>query len=164
MISSQPTGPAVDRIRRALLECRRNLLRDVDGLEDDLRLLEASHPAESDERGQREATIQLLDRLQERDRHEPEDIQRALGKIATGTYGWCERCRRPISLRRLEAVPESRYCIDCERTLEAAACSSVHVRDRRRPGPWERAPGARALPANDQESAEAADAPPPEAE
>jgi RNA polymerase-binding transcription factor DksA len=93
----------------------------VDGLEDDLRLVEEERPAEVETRGQGEAMVRLLDRVRERDRHELEEIQRALGKIAAGMYGACESCRGPIGVERLQATPEARRCIECEKELEAVA-------------------------------------------
>jgi DnaK suppressor protein len=110
----------IDRIRRTLLSRQRPLFDDVDGLEDDLRLVEEDRPAEPETRGQGEAMVRLLDRVRERDRHELEEIQRALGKIAAGVYGVCEGCREAIGVERLEATPEARRCIECEKGLEAA--------------------------------------------
>lgn len=40
------------------------------------------------------------------------DVERALGKMDDGTYGVCERCGKPISEARLEAMPATRLCID----------------------------------------------------
>jgi DnaK suppressor protein len=42
------------------------------------------------------------------------DVERALAKIGSGTYGTCERCGRPISIERLEALPWAVLCIDCK--------------------------------------------------
>jgi DnaK suppressor protein len=44
-----------------------------------------------------------------------EKLQRALAKLAEGSYGRCDRCGRPIAPGRLEAAPESALCIDCAR-------------------------------------------------
>jgi DnaK suppressor protein len=44
-----------------------------------------------------------------------EKLQRALAKLAEGSYGMCDRCGGPIAPARLEAVPESVLCIDCAR-------------------------------------------------
>ena len=44
-------------------------------------------------------------------------IETALKKIARGLYGVCEKCRLPIGLNRLKIVPETRYCLDCEKKL-----------------------------------------------
>ena len=42
------------------------------------------------------------------------NVDRALGHIADGTYGTCERCGQEIAVARLEARPESVFCIDCK--------------------------------------------------
>jgi DnaK suppressor protein len=39
-------------------------------------------------------------------------VEGALRKLDDGTYGVCERCGKPISEARLEAMPASRFCID----------------------------------------------------
>ena len=41
-----------------------------------------------------------------------ERIQRALGKIAEGTYGCCDVCGGEINPKRMAAMPESTRCID----------------------------------------------------
>ena len=38
----------------------------------------------------------------------------ALDRLAAGTYGICERCRAPIPLARLRAVPETKLCVTCK--------------------------------------------------
>ena len=42
------------------------------------------------------------------------DVERALGRIDSGTYGTCERCGKPIDHARLEARPWALLCIDCK--------------------------------------------------
>jgi DnaK suppressor protein len=39
-------------------------------------------------------------------------IERALAKLADGTYGLCDVCGEPINPKRLAAMPESTLCID----------------------------------------------------
>jgi DnaK suppressor protein len=43
------------------------------------------------------------------------DVERALTKMEAGTYGACERCGRPITHERLEAIPWALLCIDCKK-------------------------------------------------
>ena len=43
------------------------------------------------------------------------DINRALDKIKNGTYGQCENCEGEMDIKRLEAMPEARTCLDCEK-------------------------------------------------
>lgn len=48
-----------------------------------------------------------------RARDDLEEIESALGRMADGTYGVCEWCRRPIPFARLEALPAVRSCVAC---------------------------------------------------
>ena len=41
-------------------------------------------------------------------------IDDALRKIKDGTFGICETCSKPISQKRLLALPYTRYCIKCQ--------------------------------------------------
>jgi RNA polymerase-binding transcription factor DksA len=41
------------------------------------------------------------------------DVDAALARLASGTYGHCERCGKTISEARLEAVPTAKRCLDC---------------------------------------------------
>jgi DnaK suppressor protein len=43
-----------------------------------------------------------------------DEIDHALRKMATNTYGICENCGRLIPKARLEALPYARLCIDCK--------------------------------------------------
>lgn len=45
-------------------------------------------------------------------------IDRALERIANGTYGTCRNCGREIPVERLEALPYAELCIDCRRASE----------------------------------------------
>ncbi|WP_347355726.1 TraR/DksA family transcriptional regulator [Bdellovibrio sp.] len=57
--------------------------------------------------------------LHERDRTALYAIERALGKIADGTYGQCEACTEIINARRLQARPFTALCIDCMEEQES---------------------------------------------
>jgi RNA polymerase-binding transcription factor DksA len=43
-----------------------------------------------------------------------QEIDRALVKIANGTYGKCERCGQDIPEERLEALPHAALCVRCK--------------------------------------------------
>jgi DnaK suppressor protein len=43
------------------------------------------------------------------------DINLALEKIKKGNYGICEKCKKEIELKRLEAIPETRFCKNCKK-------------------------------------------------
>jgi DnaK suppressor protein len=62
-------------------------------------------------------TTQLLLDLQV----ELAEEEHALAKFDAGTYGFCERCGRPIPLARLRVLPEARYDVEYEEEVEAGA-------------------------------------------
>jgi RNA polymerase-binding protein DksA len=43
-----------------------------------------------------------------------EEIDRALRRMDTGSYGICERCGKKIAVARLEALPFAALCIECK--------------------------------------------------
>jgi DnaK suppressor protein len=61
----------------------------------------------SEERSQVIAVVRAL-------RSNLRDVERALTKMETGSFGICERCGLPISSERLEALPWAELCIDCK--------------------------------------------------
>jgi DnaK suppressor protein len=57
-------------------------------------------------------------RLRGREKTFLEKIDRALKKIEAGGFGICEECEEPISVKRLEARPETTLCIRCKEDQE----------------------------------------------
>jgi len=51
--------------------------------------------------------------------HLLKDIDTALNKIEKGTYGICEICGKEINKERLEALPYTLTCLDCEKSVES---------------------------------------------
>ena len=47
------------------------------------------------------------------------EVENALSKLASGTYGVCEACGRPIPIARLRVLPEARYDMEHQDELEA---------------------------------------------
>lgn len=45
-------------------------------------------------------------------------IQDALDRIEGNTYGTCANCENPIQQKRLEAVPWTQHCLQCQALLE----------------------------------------------
>ena len=45
-------------------------------------------------------------------------IVKALRRIESGDYGYCDNCGDEISIKRLQARPESRLCLECQSTKE----------------------------------------------
>jgi len=48
-------------------------------------------------------------------------LQEALSSVLEGSYGICNRCRKPIGQGRLEARPDAKFCVRCQEEIERAA-------------------------------------------
>ncbi|HEY6558225.1 MAG TPA: TraR/DksA C4-type zinc finger protein [Polyangiaceae bacterium] len=57
-------------------------------------------------------------RLRGREKVFLDKIQKALEKIDAGTFGVCDDCSEKISIKRLEARPETTLCIRCKEDQE----------------------------------------------
>ncbi|GGO81754.1 TraR/DksA family transcriptional regulator [Wenjunlia tyrosinilytica] len=44
--------------------------------------------------------------------------EHALGRLETGTYGYCESCGNPIGKARLQAFPRATLCVECKQRQE----------------------------------------------
>src|SRR5205823_13020034 len=50
-----------------------------------------------------------------------DEIGAALDRIDQRTFGRCEECQKEIPRARLQAIPYTRYCVECARKLEQHA-------------------------------------------
>ena len=67
------------------------------------------HPAElATETIERELDQSVVNHLEA----ELAELDAALTRVNSGTYGTCEGCGEPISDARLEALPAARYCVE----------------------------------------------------
>jgi DnaK suppressor protein len=104
---------------RLLLEEKRNRL-----LSEARRTLDHDMVIDSDERMDEvdQASSEYMQafsfRLRGRERFLMDKIEHALRKIGETTFGVCEECDEPISLKRLQARPEAQLCIQCKEAQE----------------------------------------------
>ena len=59
-------------------------------------------------------------RLRGREKSFLDKIEKALAKIEDGTFGNCEECGEEVTMKRLEARPETSLCIRCKEDQERA--------------------------------------------
>jgi DnaK suppressor protein len=117
----------VERARERLHQERDRLQRIRDGLTAEQGLDESErdalselsladqHPADlGTEMFEREKDLSIAERIDA----ELADVERALKRIDEGTYGMCEACGRRISKARLDARPESRFCVEDQARAE----------------------------------------------
>lgn len=69
--------------------------------------------------------------LSDRERNKIRQTDDALGRMDDGSYGVCESCGLEIAEERLEAMPFTRLCRDCQQDQEREAKSQRRVDDER---------------------------------
>lgn len=108
---------ALLRLHKTLVTRRAEILRK---LEDDLDDLGAAADGSSDaaDAAFESTGDEMASHLAELDSRELEQIDRALRRLRQGTYGMCESCSLRIPVGRLNALPYTTMCIDCQREME----------------------------------------------
>ena len=108
----------VESFRKILLKERERIIGDVRQMD------ESSKEMGTDgiqDIGDEAATIynkQILLTLNENERMRLRELDEALDRIESGTYGICEECGEPVGLKRLEVRPVAKYCVPCLTKLE----------------------------------------------
>ncbi|MBT5762749.1 MAG: TraR/DksA family transcriptional regulator [Nitrospina sp.] len=110
--------PAIHKIRERLIANRTELLkliRSSQSVERDAGDLTFSN--EIDLASSLEGR-EMIFQLSSRDRNELKLIEDTLFRITNGTYGECESCEKRISLKRLQIMPLTSLCIECQEATE----------------------------------------------
>ncbi len=95
-----------DELRRKIADDLGLAFTPDDGIND---LGETAHQVEQTE---------LHTQLAALESRELRSIEHAILTIRQGRYGKCEACQKAIPIARLQALPFSQYCIDCQRLSE----------------------------------------------
>jgi DnaK suppressor protein len=109
---------ALLRLHKTLLARRAALRKALAGELADLRTFKAESGDSADvafDAGSEEIATQLA----ELEARELSQIERALARMKQGTYGVCEVCQGKIPVARLNALPYSTTCIECQREMES---------------------------------------------
>ena len=113
----------LDRVREHLRETKARLLDEVDT--DQKAQLEGNKDEGMDAYDlaseERDREINFI--LSDRERAKIKEIDDALARLADHSYGVCEECGLDIGEERLEALPFTRVCRDCQQDREREAKS-----------------------------------------
>ena len=110
---------AVEDVRRRLArEHEQTLARLADLTADHDSVVAASLDTNADDEHDPEGTTIAFERSQigalvRHVRHHLAEVDAALARVETGSYGVCEGCGSPIGDTRLEALPAARLCVEC---------------------------------------------------
>jgi DnaK suppressor protein len=113
--------------RKDLKPVTERLTGERDALERQIAEIEARYSGEETIEagtvGEGEPETETIDRerdlsLLENARDLLDQVDRALKKVADGTYGKCARCGKSIEAARVKALPHASLCISCKRLEE----------------------------------------------
>ncbi len=91
----------------------------------DLRHVESPLDRIMDEQSIELENDDVLGALDESIRAEMARIEQTLVRLDRGEYGVCEQCGELIPATRLEALPLTTRCVDCEKERESVSRSSI---------------------------------------
>jgi DnaK suppressor protein len=110
----------LDRQKRRLTELRKQILQVRRGQSSEQDAVNAESNDEFEDDAQKLTTLELEGNLAAADDNRLSNIERALQKIADGTYGLSDSSGTPISVERLEASPEALYTLDEQKSRDVA--------------------------------------------
>jgi RNA polymerase-binding transcription factor DksA len=113
LMSAVQTKSLEQFARRALLERRSSLLALRRKTAEEAQQLYDEREPDWEDRAANVSAARGLEQLEQNERAELLIIQRALARLAEGSWGWCLACGRPISEARLRAIPEALRCAGC---------------------------------------------------
>lgn len=108
----------VESFRKVLFERRENLARDLRQATQNF-IADDEAYADSVDQASAEADKTLAMQMKNRERDMLWQIDEALRRIDSGSFGECERCDESISEARIKAFPLTTLCIDCKAELES---------------------------------------------
>jgi DnaK suppressor protein len=108
----------VETFKRKLLEMRRDLLGQVERKKLYSKEVGEDGIPDSGDVAAYSYSKEVLMGLGENERTKLRLVEEALAKIDEGTYGVCERCEEAIPVKRLDLLPFTRYCVQCQTELE----------------------------------------------
>ena len=108
----------VEAFKKRLEERQRELRTAVSRNEQDGRAADLDTAQDVADRASSSYQKEFLFHQSSNDRQLLQMMEGALSRIREGTFGECISCGNEINIKRLEAVPWTRYCIECQEKLE----------------------------------------------
>jgi DnaK suppressor protein len=117
--------------REKLLEMRRQVLREISNDLKEGREAFKDEGMDTYDLASEERDREISFILTDREREKLQAIQEALERIDDGSYGICESCESEVAEGRLEALPFTRLCVNCQAEREKEAKAARRFEDER---------------------------------
>jgi len=117
-LSKRMDKKKLDTFKKRLEERQQSLRKTVSRTEEDGRIADQDTAQDIADRAASSYTKEFLFSQSNNDRQLLQMVETALQRIREGAFGECVSCGNEINAKRLEAVPWTRYCIECQEKLE----------------------------------------------
>lgn len=108
----------LEQFKKKLETRQQELRRNVSRTEQDGRSADEDTAQDIADRAASSYNKEFLFHQSNNERQTLQMVEGALERIRQGTFGECISCGREINPKRLEAVPWTRHCIECQEKLE----------------------------------------------
>jgi len=108
----------LEQFKKRLESRQHDLRRMVSRTEQDGRTVDEDSAQDIADRAASSYTKEFLFHQSNNDRQLLQMVENALSRIREGSFGECISCGKEINAKRLEAVPWTRHCIECQEKLE----------------------------------------------
>jgi DnaK suppressor protein len=108
----------LDQFKKRLETRQQELRRTVSRTQQDGRSADEDTAQDIADRAASSYTKEFLFHQSNNDRQLLQMVDGALSRIREGSFGECISCGKEINPKRLEAVPWTRHCIECQENLE----------------------------------------------
>ena len=108
----------IDYFKKRLETRQQELRRMVSRTEQDGRTVDEESTQDIADRAASSYNKEFLFHQSNNDRQLLLMVDGALGRMREGSFGECISCGKEINMKRLEAVPWTRHCIECQEKLE----------------------------------------------
>ena len=116
-MSTSKTIKKIDqsKLREQLEEKLADLTKSLRNRDELLIEAQADYLDEVRQAADRDMAVQVMNR----NSAQIQNIVSALKKLQNGEYGICEDCEEPIAPKRLQVVPWTKYCLQCQELHDA---------------------------------------------
>ncbi len=108
----------LDAFKKRLEDRQRELRETVSRTTQDGREADAESAQDIADRAAQSYNKEFLFHQSNNERQLLQMVESALTRIHDGTFGQCISCGEEINAKRLDAVPWTRHCIECQEKLE----------------------------------------------
>ncbi len=107
-----------DEFRKMLVAKKESIIRKLSETIAESKEMESNVAQDLVDKAETSYTKEFLLSLTDTERRQLLLIDEALKRLERGEFGACQLCQKEIGGKRLEAIPWTPYCIDCQEKAE----------------------------------------------